>query len=111
MRPQRSPVNVTSLKNASPLAVVTPLRRAAGGCACRPGVLFSQSAMRLVKAQRPAARLPVHPVRYLPVRDQRKVKIRRQRLDPLHHVLRFVRILVRHQLLQGRPFRVVCAEC
>ena len=106
------PVNVTSLKNASPLAVVTPLRRAAGGCACRPGPggLFSQTVMQLARSQQTAARLPVHPVRYLPVRDQRKVKIRRQRLDPFHHVLRFVRVLVRHQLLQSRPIRVVCAE-
>ena len=38
-RPEASdmlPVNVTSLKNASPLAVVTPFRRAAGKCARRP---------------------------------------------------------------------------
>ena len=40
------PVNVTSLKNASPLAV-TPLTRAASECVCHPGALFFQFVMRL----------------------------------------------------------------
>lgn len=34
------PVNVTSLKNASPALVVTPFRRAAGKCARRPDTSF-----------------------------------------------------------------------
>ena len=43
------PVTVTSLKNVSPLAVVTPFRRAAGRCACRPDASFFSVRHAVVK--------------------------------------------------------------
>ena len=43
------PETVTSLKNVSPLAVVTPFRRAAGRCACRPDASFFSVRHAVVK--------------------------------------------------------------
>ena len=62
------PVNVTSLKNASPVLVVTPLAlvtalpRAADGCACRPGGAVFSDRHAVVKVLNDGAAVSLAPV-------------------------------------------------
>ena len=71
------PVTVTSLKNVSPLAVVTPFRRAAGRCACRPDASFFSVRHAVVKV--PPARNDVLSVTFS-ISPVRIVRIRADQL-------------------------------